>query len=273
VEVPVPAVYSARYAENVPLSSKFVSVAEELINFEEKVAIMQADNNELRQHHMMSVGYFMERAFDKVGRGHLVSAFDEWGRLVLVLRAERLQEQEQAARRKERQESKLEIEKLQVMIEQEQLKGQRLSNELKEEQERVELLRQENMQIASRTDRFAAQLQEAERCIALMQRAADLKVEAVRQDVLEYTSKSTKALLTVGNSPISEAAMMPLGNGSTAEPPLSARGRGEEQDTPRKSSTEVDELKTMVRQLRTKVSGIDAAVLARSPSGPPKPGA
>ena len=64
-------VNAGHFTPNLPLSAKFVGLSEELLSFEEQARILQVDNAQLRHRHMMSVGYFMERAFDKVGRAAL----------------------------------------------------------------------------------------------------------------------------------------------------------------------------------------------------------
>lgn len=158
------------------------------------------------------------------------------------------------------------MERLTGLIEQEQLKNARAAAQLQEEQQRVELLRQENMTIAARADRSHAQLQEAERCIGHMQRAADLKVEAVRQDVLEYTSKSKALITSPTSSP--DRGQSAAGQGGGNSPlalPASSAAASIAQPSPRPGKpNEVEELKAMVTKLRRQVSGIDAAVSARA---------
>merc|ERR1719161_664339 len=179
---------------NVPLSAKFMAVAEELVNREHQERQLKQENERLQAHLMHMLGPKLERMLGRIGRASMKEIFTAWHKAKEFLHLERRVAGLDNLRRQEEKEHKAISKKLEEDLKNSNWKIHELQSQLSHAQQSDGQAREEVAALKAQNERLLAQLAQAERCITNMRRDADLKAESARHDITEYTTRSRNLL-------------------------------------------------------------------------------
>jgi len=197
IEVPVPLggkPMSTSNMTNVPLSAKFMAVAEELVMREHQERQLKQENSRLQGKLIHVLGPRLERLLERMARTSLREVFNGWHQIKEFLSLERRAEDLEDLRRREEKEHKSAAKRFEEELMTSHLMIQDLQTQLNQCRQGEHQAREEVAALSSANERLVAQLAQAERCITNMRRDADLKAETARHDVKEYTARSRNLL-------------------------------------------------------------------------------
>eukprot|EP00746_Dinoflagellata_sp_MGD_P000983 gnl/MRDRNA2_/MRDRNA2_101829_c0_seq1.p1 gnl/MRDRNA2_/MRDRNA2_101829_c0~~gnl/MRDRNA2_/MRDRNA2_101829_c0_seq1.p1 ORF type:complete len:248 (+),score=57.49 gnl/MRDRNA2_/MRDRNA2_101829_c0_seq1:61-804(+) len=179
---------------NIPLSAKFMAVAEELVSREHQERQLKQENERLQAHLIHVLGPKLERMLGRMGRSSLKEIFTGWLKVKETLHLERRAEHFENLRRQEEKEHKAMSQRFEEDLKICHMTIQELQAQVSQAQQSDQQSREEVAALTSQNESLRAQLAQAERCIANMRRDADLKAESARHDISEYTTRSRHLL-------------------------------------------------------------------------------
>eukprot|EP00397_Hematodinium_sp_SG-2012_P032193 GEMP01034254.1.p1 GENE.GEMP01034254.1~~GEMP01034254.1.p1 ORF type:complete len:265 (+),score=53.02 GEMP01034254.1:144-938(+) len=174
----------------LPLSARFMLVADEMAKFERKYKELLEDHRMFREKTFREKSCIIERAISVSTEGLLKAGFQAWcfARTSGLLENEgdKLRKQAKLANEK----ANVHVAKLQNELAEVHMSTAHYEEQLHAEQRRSAMLRDEMMALHHRNERLTSQLSEAEKYLVLVQEQTELRNADVREVVVAYTARS-----------------------------------------------------------------------------------